>query len=166
MQPPNPSEVSNPREGVSTHLRGLLERVKALSILAGRVPWLEIGAVLLMLALAIAARLSLIDFKSDDFYASLKPWYNTIRSEGFAAFGTDFSTYNPPYLYLLYLIARFLPNVSVVLAVKLPGLVSDFVCALFIYLLVAMRSERGRALPFAAGAITLFAPSVLLNAAF
>jgi Gpi18-like mannosyltransferase len=131
-----------------------------------RVPWLSVGVVALGLLLALALRSSLLDFKSDDYYASLKPWYNTIHSEGFAAFGTGFSTYNPPYLYLLYLIARFLPDVPTVVAVKLPGLAGDFVCAFLIYLIVGLRFKGRWALPFAAAMLVLFAPSVLLNAAF
>jgi Gpi18-like mannosyltransferase len=138
----------------------------SLTAAASHIPWLSVGVVVLGLALALALRSSLLDFKSDDYYASLKPWYNTIRSQGFAAFGTYFSTYNPPYLYLLYLIARFLPDVSTVTAVKLPGLVADFICALFVYLIVRLRFQGRRALPFAAAMLVLFAPSVVLNAAF
>ncbi len=130
------------------------------------VPWVSIAVLIAGLALAMAARSSLLDFKSDDYFASLKPWYNTIRSEGFAAFGTDFSTYNPPYLYLLYLIARFLPDTPPVIAVKLPGLVADFVCALFVYLVVGLKFPTKHSIAFAAAMLTLFAPSVLLNSAF
>lgn len=138
----------------------------SLAAVASRIPWLSLGVVVVGLALAVALRSGLLDFKSDDYYASLKPWYNTIRSQGFAAFGTDFSTYNPPYLYLLYLIARFFPDVSIVVAVKLPGLISDFICAFFVYLIVRLRLQKHGALPFAAAMFVLFAPSVVLNAAF
>jgi len=146
--------------------RSVKPALRSLAAAASRIPWLPLGVVVVGLALAVALRSSLLDFKSDDYYASLKPWYNTIRSQGFAAFGTDFSTYNPPYLYLLYLIARFLPDVSIVVAVKLPGLVSDFVCAFFVYLIVRLRFEKHRAPPFSAAMLVLFAPSVVLNAAF
>jgi Gpi18-like mannosyltransferase len=142
------------------------QAVMSLTAAVSRVPWLSVGVVVFGLALALAVRGSLLDFKSDDYYASLKPWYNTIRSLGFAAFGTDFSTYNPPYLYVLYLIARFLPDVPPVIAVKLPGLVADFICALFVYFIVQIRYDKRRAVPFAAAMLTLFAPSVVLNAAF
>lgn len=143
-----------------------LDRSRELPQALRHLPWVSLGVVAAGIALAVAARWSLVDFKSADFYASLKPWYNTIRDQGFAAFGTDFSTYNPPYLYLLYVIARFFPDISVVLAVKLPGLISDFVCAVFVYRTVRLRPGPSRTPAFAAAMLVLFAPSVLLNAAF
>lgn len=118
------------------------------------------------LVLAVALRLTLLDFRSLDYYASLKPWYNTIRDGGFGAFATAFSTYNPPYLYILYLIARFLPDTPVVVAVKLPALAADFVCAGMVGLLVRFQAVRRRRLPFLAALAVLFAPSVVLNSAF
>jgi Gpi18-like mannosyltransferase len=118
------------------------------------------------LALALGLRLVLLDFKSLDYFASLKPWYNTIRSGGFAVFATGFSTYNPPYLYLLYLIARFLPELPIEAAVKLPSLISDFVCALFAFLIVKSQRPHGAALPYLAALTVLFAPTVVLNSAF
>ena len=118
------------------------------------------------LGLSIAVRISLMEFKSLDYYASLKPWYNAIMAAGFAAFATGFSTYNPPYLYLLYLVARFLPDLPVVVAVKLPPVVADFICAYLVFLIV--REAAGQRLVFSllAGFGVLFAPSVILNSSF
>ena len=116
------------------------------------------------LALAVMVRYSLLDFKSDDFYASLKPWYNTIRSMGFAAFATNFSTYNPPYLYLLYLILRIGPDTPPVIGVKIPGLIGDFVCAYFVYRLVKLKSPA-LFLPSVAAVAVLFAPTMVVNSA-
>jgi Gpi18-like mannosyltransferase len=115
--------------------------------------------------LAILIRWLLLDFKSVDFYASLKPWYVTIRSMGFSAFGTDFSTYNPPYLYELYVIARLFPDISNVLAVKLPSSIADFFCAYFVYRIVRLK-YTGRSLALLAAIAVLFAPSIILNSAF
>jgi Gpi18-like mannosyltransferase len=121
--------------------------------------------VTVAIGLALAVRYPLLAFKSQDFFASLKPWYNAIRSEGFSIFATNFSTYSPPYLYLLYLIARFLPDTPVVIAVKLPGLIADFVCAYLTYRIVRLK-YRGRMEAFLAGCAVLFAPTVILNSAF
>lgn len=129
-------------------------------------PWGVASVVLAGLLLTAAVRYSLLDFKSLDFYASLKPWYNTIKSQGFPAFATAFSTYNPPYLYLLYLIARFLPETPIVIAVKLPALVADYICGVFVYLIVQLRFERKPTLPILAAMAMLFAPSIVLNSAF
>jgi Gpi18-like mannosyltransferase len=124
------------------------------------------AALAVGIGLSIAIRYCLLDFKSLDYYASLKPWYNTIKSEGFAAFASPFSTYNPPYLYLLYLIARFLPDLPMVVAVKLPALVSDFICAYLVFLIARLKFSNSAAAPIAAGMLVLFAPSVVLNSAF
>lgn len=140
-------------------------RHRRLATPAAWISWKGI-ALLVAIALAIALRWSFVDFKSLDYYASLKPWYNAIKSQGVAAFSTGFSTYNPPYLYLLYLIARFLPDMPVVLAVKLPALIADFFCAAGVYLIVRLRYAEHNAVSWIAAAVVLFAPSVVLNSAF
>lgn len=117
------------------------------------------------LGFAIAIRYLLLDFKSSDFLNSLKPWYVTIREMGFAAFGTDFTTYNPPYLYELYLIARFFPATSNLLAIKIPSLIGDFIGAVFVYAVVKHRYASGP-LPLLATFVFLMAPTVVLNSAF
>ncbi len=118
------------------------------------------------LALAVQLRIALLDFKSLDYFASLKPWYLAIKGEGFAVFATDFSTYNPPYLYLLYLVARLFPDLPTEAAVKLPSLVSDFVCALVVFLIVRTQRPKRPSLPYLAAFAVLFAPTVVLNSAF
>lgn len=130
-----------------------------------KISWSTIAIFMIGIILSAALRYSLLGYKSLDYYASLKPWYNTIKSQGFSAFATDFSNYNPPYLYLLYLIIRFLPDTPVVIAVKLSALIADFICAYFVYLIVRLKYTNGLA-PLAAGMIVLFAPSVALNSAF
>lgn len=125
------------------------------------------GLVLaILIVCAIGLRLAFLDFKSLDFYASLKPWYNTLRDLGFAAFATAFSTYSPPYLYLLYLIARFLPDLPVVVAVKLPSLLADFLCALLVFMIVRDLLTGRKIMPILSAVAVLFAPSVVLNSAF
>jgi Gpi18-like mannosyltransferase len=114
---------------------------------------------------AILLRLSLVDYKTLDFFTSLKPSYNAISSIGFSAFSTNFSTYNPPYLYLLYVIARLFTNMPAVIAVKLPALVADFICGYLVYRIVQTK-YTATLLPLVAGMAVLFAPTVLLNSAF
>jgi Gpi18-like mannosyltransferase len=126
---------------------------------------IDLGILIISASLAILIRFPLLDFKSADFFNSLKPWYLIIRNMGFSAFGTNFSTYTPPYLYLLYIIARFFPDVPIVIAIKLPGLIADFICAYFVGLIVRLRFPKGLA-PFAAAIAVLFAPTIVLNSAF
>ena len=65
------------------------------------------------LGLGLGLRLSLLDFKSIDYFNYTKVWYNTLRDTGFAAFGQGFSNYNLPYLYMLYVVVRLLPGLPV-----------------------------------------------------
>lgn len=125
----------------------------------------DLAIILLGITLAIALRYSVLGFKSADYFDYTKIWYNTIKSEGFAAFSQDFSNYNFPYLYLLYLIARFLPDVQGLIAVKLPSLVADFITAWFAYRIVRLKHTDSPFPMFAAFAV-LFAPTVILNSAF
>src|SRR5512138_451645 len=81
---------------------------------------IDAGILAICVALAIAIRIPLLSFRSSDFFNSLRPWYAAIRELGFSVFATDFTTYNPPYLYELYVIARFFPDISNVLAIKIP----------------------------------------------
>jgi Gpi18-like mannosyltransferase len=130
-----------------------------------KISLVDLGIVVGGLILAVALRYPLLDFKSSDFFSSLKPWYVTIRDMGFSAFGTDFTTYNPPYLYELYLIARFFPDTPNLLAIKIPSLFADFICAYFVYRVVRLKYPTG---PFAALASLafLYTPTVILNSAF
>ncbi len=128
-------------------------------------PYARIGIVLIGLVLAVAIRLSLIDYKSSDFFDYTKVWYNTLKSLGFAAFGQDFSNYNLPYLYLLYAVIRLFPNVPAPIAVKIPAIVADFVSAWFVYRIVGLKFQSW-VLPTLAAFAALFAPTVVLNSAF
>ena len=132
---------------------------------AGRLPWSTIVLFVIGAMLATMLRWSLVDYKTLDYFASLKPWYNTILSQGFSAFGTNFSTYNPPYLYLLYITARLFPGTPIVIAVKLPSLFTDYICGYIVYCIVRIR-YKSSLLPLTAGMAVLFAPTVVLNSAF
>jgi Gpi18-like mannosyltransferase len=131
-----------------------------------RVPWPEALAAMVGLGLALGLRYTLLDFKSVDYYSSLKPWYLTLRSQGFSAFATGFSNYNPPYLYLLYMVVRFLPRLPMVVAVKLPAIAADLVCAWLVLLLVRLKFPNRPSLPLLAAGAILFAPTVVLNSSF
>ncbi len=127
-------------------------------------PLIDAVFVVALVGLAIALRISLIDFKSIDFFNYTKVWYNTLKEFGFAAFKQDFSNYNLPYLYLLYLVARYLPTLPTVVATKLPSLAADFIAAWYAYRIAALNDKAKRYAPLAAFAV-LFAPTVVLNSA-
>jgi Gpi18-like mannosyltransferase len=124
-----------------------------------------IGLLILGTILAILVRVSLLGFKSVDYDTYTKVWYNTIQTLGYTALRGDFSNYNPPYLYLLYLVVRFLPNMAEVAAIKVPSIIADFLCAGFVYKIIRLKSES-RMQALLGYMATLLAPVVILNSAF
>lgn len=117
------------------------------------------------LILAILIRYSLIDYKSLDYTGKISHWYNFIKANGFSAFATNFSNYNPPYLYLFYLVIRIDPDLPTVVGAKIPGLICDFICAYYVYRIVKVKSAD-LLMPLTAGLAVLFAPTVILNGAY
>jgi Gpi18-like mannosyltransferase len=127
--------------------------------------WETIAYLILATIVAVFVRLSLLGYKSADYETYTKIWYNAIQTMGISALRGDFSNYNPPYLYLLYLVARFLPGLVDVVAIKFPSLIADFVCAGFIYKIVSFNSGNRYAALFAYCATLLSLP-VILNSSF
>jgi Gpi18-like mannosyltransferase len=117
------------------------------------------------IALALAVRYTLLDFKSVDYFSYTKPWYLTLKSSGFAGFGADFSNYNLPYLYVLYVVIRLLPDAAPWVAIKLPSIAADFLAAWFAFRIVRLQRPHSSAALLAAFGI-LFAPTVILNSAY
>ena len=126
---------------------------------------IEVVFVVAALGLAVALRLSLLDFKSVDYFSYTKVWYITLKDSGFAAFSQGFSNYNLPYLYLLYLVVRIAPDLSSVAATKVPSLIADFVAAWYAFRIVGLKFRASPVPKFAALAV-LLAPTIVLNSAF
>jgi Gpi18-like mannosyltransferase len=124
-----------------------------------------LAVILIGILIAVALRLSLLEFKSSDYFAYTKVWYNTLKAEGFSAFGRGFANYNLPYLYLLYAVIRLFPNLPPEMAVKVPSLFADLVMAWLVFRIVSLR-YGGSSIPVLAAFVTLFAPTVVLNSAF
>jgi Gpi18-like mannosyltransferase len=137
-----------------------------LELKRGRINKDLLAEILFMLAvtlLAIWLRTSLLDYKSGDYFAYTKTWFIAIQTQGIAALKSDFSNYTPPYLYLLYLMARFFPGLTNVVAIKIPSVLADFVCAGFIYRIVQIKNPKMALFAYAA---VLFAPTVFMNGSF
>lgn len=122
----------------------------------------QAGFLLIGTGLAILVRVSLLGFKSADYSAFTSVWYDTIRSTGYVALRGDFSNYNPPYLYVLYLVVRILPGMEKVAAIKVPSIVADFACAALVYKIIQCRTAN-RLMPLLGYIATLLAPVVILN---
>ena len=128
------------------------------------IPIMDILIVLVGALLALLLRYSLRTFASQDYSYYNKVWYQTIKDLGFSALGQSFSNYTPPFLYLLYIVSKLLPNIATVTAVKLPSIFCDFICAWYVYRIVRLKYEKGP-IPIFAFLAILFAPTVILNSA-
>jgi Gpi18-like mannosyltransferase len=111
---------------------------------------------------AFFVRYSFRDFSTSDFTEYTSIWYAAVQAQGLGAAGTSIANYTPPYLYLLYLTSLALPKLAPIMAIKLPSVAFDCVCAFFVYRIVALKYPGGRAPLFASLAV-LLAPSVLCN---
>lgn len=127
--------------------------------------WEIIGYLFIATILALLIRISLLSFKSVDYETYTKIWYNALQTSGYIALNDDFSNYNPPYLYLLYLVVRFLPGLDKVVAIKIPSLIFDFICAGFIYKIVGLKSDK-RLIPLLAYIAALLSPTMIINSSF
>lgn len=123
-------------------------------------------AIPLLLALAGALRLAWRDYVSADMHSALLGWYDYLAlSPGIEALRARISTYSPPYLYILalsvHLREAFWPELSRVMAVKLPSLLMDIGAALAVG--AAVRQVRSRAVAMLAGVVSLLLPTLWLN---
>ncbi len=126
---------------------------------------LSVIGILIGLGLAVLVRIPLLGFEFVDYFNERIQLYPLIRQQGFVALANASSNYNPPFFYALYVIARIMPGLPMVIAVKLPALVADFVCAFVVYLIVKLKYATGLA-PLSAALAVLFAPTVVANSAF
>jgi Gpi18-like mannosyltransferase len=145
--------------------RSFIKNIKdRLIVFLKPIPFVDILIILVGTLLALSLRYSLRSFASQDYSYYNKVWYQTIKELGFSALGQSFSNYTPPFLYLLYIVSKLLPNIATVTAVKLPSILCDFVCAWYVYRIVRLKYEKGPVPIFAFLAI-LFSPTVILNSA-
>jgi Gpi18-like mannosyltransferase len=154
------TRTTNP-EGNSPSLWNILDRT--LSARKGRI----IAIVILFFAglLGIYARLRGLHIVTSDMRAASFPWYQIIKSRGgFAALAdTTFSNNTAPYLYILTL-ATYFPHLSPVVAIKIPCLVFDLVCALTVYWIV--RVFQSRLISVLVAMLVFLLPTVWVNSAW
>ena len=117
---------------------------------------------LLLVVVALVARLFLMPYESEDAATFLLPWMEQFRDRGVWALGGDFSNYNFPYLFLLFLVS-LLP-VEPLFAIKAVSVGGDVLLALAVAAL-AKQLGPSQLAPRTVAVIALLAPTVLLNAA-
>jgi Gpi18-like mannosyltransferase len=103
------------------------------------------GCLLLVgITVALYLRYSFRNFETADYEYDTSRWYAAIQHLGLSAAGTDVSNYTPPYLYLLSLVFALLPSVAPPVAIKVPSVVFDFVCAGLVYGMVRLKYANRR----------------------
>ncbi|MCL2222843.1 MAG: hypothetical protein FWC20_06395 [Oscillospiraceae bacterium] len=111
----------------------------------------------------LIARFALFYYQSHDYIQFLSVWVNEYRGMSFwEALGTNVGNYNPPYMYLLNIIARI--DFSDLYLIKAVSVIFDFLLAYFAMKIVSLRTESVNIRIFAFIA-TLAIPTVLLNSA-
>lgn len=122
---------------------------------------LIVGAALLVL-IGIGLRWELRSYVSGDMKDFVIPWFDYLRRHGISAFGENFSNYNFPYPFLLYIVSRF--PVSAVTGIKLLSMAFDLVLVGATVLLA--RQVSGSWLRAGvAGVGVLYLPTVVLDSA-
>jgi Gpi18-like mannosyltransferase len=124
----------------------------------------DAGIFALVIACALYVRYCFRDVTTPDYFHDTSHWYAAIQQLGLKATGTDVSNYTPPYLYLLYLVSIALPSLSSVVAIKVPSVVFDFVCAGLVYRMVRLKYPDRRVAMLAFLAVFV-APTVVTNGA-
>ncbi|MDP9083638.1 MAG: hypothetical protein M3N50_07715 [Pseudomonadota bacterium] len=125
---------------------------------------IDYAAAALIVVFAMYVRYLFRDFITSDFNEFTSIWYTAVKEQGFAAAGTPVSNYTPPYLYLLYLTSIAFPHLPAVMAIKIPSIAFDLVCAGVVFRMVRMRYQTGL-LPMWAALTVLMAPTVICNSA-
>jgi Gpi18-like mannosyltransferase len=122
---------------------------------------LPVAVIWIMGLLALAGRLALFPYVSEDSTFFLLPWMQEFRDHGAAALGGEFSNYNFPYLFLMFL-GSLLP-VEPLFAIKLISMAGDLLLACSVGAVVGQLQPL-RLAPETAALTALFLPTVLMNA--
>lgn len=126
--------------------------------------------VCLMLAVitgaVVLAKVSLLDYVSDDYTIFLNDWISSYTSMGLReGLGTYIgSDYTPPYLYLMYAISRF-PDYPWLYLVKFISLLFEVLLACAMMRLATLRA-KGEGVPLLLYHMTMILPTVMFNGAY
>ncbi len=121
--------------------------------------------VVISVIMAIILRLICVPNKSWDYKGCLSPWYDfIIENGGFSALKHTFADYTPPYLYWLVICATLLSPIPKILAIKLFAMITDFICAFFVYKIVELKYGNGK-MPTLAFLAVILTPTVIYNSA-
>ena len=109
----------------------------------------------------MTVRGALFNHESGDYILFLEPWVNTYRSMTFfEGLGTKISNYNPPYMYILNIIAHI--SVSELFWIKLVSVIFDLVIAFFVMKIVSLKTDSLN-MHILAFLLALAIPTVIIN---
>ena len=121
------------------------------------------GFILLLIALTLFTRISLLPHQSDDYLEYLSIWLEDIRSlPGTQSVSADIGNYNMPYFYFLWVLGNAAPQTSDLYVIKLFSIVFDYVLAYYIMKLVSLKYQSRNVL-IMSYIVALMIPSVILN---
>lgn len=105
-------------------------------------------------------RLSLKSFVSGDFTFFLEPWINEFKVNGFGALSGDFYNYNPPYMVILYFIAK--SNINPLTGIKVVSCIFDLIISLVASLIVLDVTKNKLRASFTYAALWIL-PTIVAN---
>jgi Gpi18-like mannosyltransferase len=119
----------------------------------------------LIVATSLTQSYLLIENENLDLTTFVIPWFRKLFSSGFSAVSGEFSNYNPPYLYLLWVVTPLHPLLSEITIIKLVSIFFNFIGGV-VAAAIVWETTRDRNRSLIAGACFLIIPTVTLNSAY
>ena len=109
----------------------------------------------------LIVRSALFYYESGDYTLFYGPWIETFRTMTFIeGLGTKVGNYNPPYMYILNIIARI--NFSDVILMKIVSVFFDLLLAVFVMRIVSLKTDSLN-IHISALILTMAVPTIILN---
>ncbi|MCL2663363.1 MAG: hypothetical protein FWE83_08580 [Oscillospiraceae bacterium] len=119
--------------------------------------------IVVSVAALLAARFPLFFYESGDYVHFHKIWIEQYRTMTFwEGLGTTVSNYNPPYMYILNIIARI--NAPDLVLMKIVSVFFDLLLAYYVMKIVSLKTNRLN-MHILAFVLTFAIPTVILNGA-
>ncbi|MFL0250058.1 hypothetical protein ACJDT4_06450 [Clostridium neuense] len=119
---------------------------------------------MIILALTIYIRISMFKYMSGDYIDYLKVWIDKMRQyPGVESLGKNIGNYNPPYMYILFIISKF--KMHSLYLIKYVSTVFDYLIAIYVFKMISKFTGEKSLLPFISFFAFLCLPTVILNSA-
>jgi Gpi18-like mannosyltransferase len=119
--------------------------------------------ILLCMTALYIVRISLYFYESGDYSHFLRRWISEYRTMTFVqGLATTVSNYNPPYMYILNIIARI--NVPDLVMIKTVSVFFDLLIAFFVMKIVSLKTQRLN-MQILAFVLAFAIPTVIINSA-